>query len=77
MRTDAARAEGRQELAAQVAVQNERVAGQERQLAEVKEALAASRAETDRQREETFAAQAHIAELTTRIQEERKAAAAE
>ena len=74
-RADAARAQGRQELAAQVAAQNERIAGQERQLVEAREALTASRVETERQREEAFAAQTRIAELTTRIEEERKAAA--
>ena len=74
-RAASARAEGRQELAAQVAAQNERITGQERQLVEAREVLAAARAEADRQREEAFAAQTRVAELTTRIEEERKGAA--
>lgn len=73
-RIDAARDAGRQELAAQVATLNERLAGQERQIAEGRSALAQADAETVQLRQAATAAQAHIAELTARMEAERTAA---
>lgn len=66
---------GRQELAAQVATLSERLAGQDRQFIETRGLLAQAEAETAQLRQETTAAQAHIAELTARMDAERKSAA--
>lgn len=74
-RADAAREAGRQELAVQLAALNERLAGQERQLVETRRALAETEAAMTQSRQETATAQTHIAELTTRLEAERTAAA--
>jgi DNA recombination protein RmuC len=73
-RIDAARESGRQGELAQLATLQERLAGQERQLAEARSALAHADTSTAQHQQEAIAAQARIAELGARMEEERKAA---
>jgi DNA recombination protein RmuC len=74
-RIEQAREATRAELAAQVAALTERLAGKERQIEEGQAALERSAAESAALRREGVALKEKAAELTTRIEEERKAAA--
>jgi DNA recombination protein RmuC len=70
-----AREAGRLELAADLAALQERIAGRDRQIEEGGTALERSVAETARLRGENGGLQARLAQLATRLEEERKAAA--
>jgi DNA recombination protein RmuC len=65
---------GRLELAADLAALQERIAGRDRQIEEGGTALERNVAETARLRAENAGLQARLAQLTTRLEEERKAA---
>jgi DNA recombination protein RmuC len=70
-----AREAGRLELAADLAALKERIAARDRQTEEAGAALERSVAETTRLRAENAGLQARLAQLATRLEEERKAAA--
>jgi len=70
-----AREAGRLEQAAEMAVLQERIVGRDRQLAEERAALSKSAAEAAELRTENTALKARLAQLVTRLEEERKAAA--
>jgi DNA recombination protein RmuC len=70
-----ARAAGRLELAAEMAALQERIAGRDRQIEQGGAALERSAIETARLRAENTGMQARLAQLATRLEEERKAAA--
>jgi DNA recombination protein RmuC len=69
-----AREAGRLELAADLASLQERIAGRDRQIEEGRVALERTLAETAQLRSENAGLQARLAQLATRLEEERKAA---